>query len=355
MPKTMREQLEESFETEEEKQEAGGPNEDPTESLGDPEEGGSGEEAIVDEPGADEGGTEGAGDEPVPPADDEPGDETPPEDLAEGPEDSKPPVSWKPAIREHWKKLPADVKAEINRREGDIQKGLQQASSHRKVADEYLRTVQPFQGLMQSMGTTPSQAITTVLGTVSQLASGTVNQKAQIVGQLIKDYGVDVVTLDQLLSGGELLDDPSAPLMGQLDEKLKPIYDFMGQMNGYQEKQTSQVHTQATADLQTFVSDPANEFLEDVRPVMADYLEVAATNGRLMTLKEAYDRACQDDPGIRKVLAQRTAARRATPTGDELTRKRRAASGLSGSPNSGGGGNAELDLHQTIAAQFEDT
>ena len=91
MPKTMREQLEESFEDAEEKEEAGGPDEDPTESLGLAEE--TGEDTPVDDDaGAPEGDPEDKGDEPVSADADEPGDEASPEDPPAGQEDSKPPV-----------------------------------------------------------------------------------------------------------------------------------------------------------------------------------------------------------------------------------------------------------------------
>lgn len=354
MPKTMREQLEESFEKEEEQ--TGGPEEDAQESMGVAEEPQGGEDIdLGDDTGETEEPEEDQGDEPVLVEPDEPGDESPPEDPPEEGEDGKPPVSWKPAIREHWGKLPKEVKAEVLRREGEIQRGLQQASGHRKIADEYIKTVQPFQALMQSMGATPSQAITTVMGTMAQLSQGSVNQKAEIVAGVIKDYGINIEALDTILSGEQLPDDPNSGLMSQFEEKLQPMYNFMEQMQGYQKNQEAEVGNQAATDLQTFAGDPKNDFFEDVRLGMADYLDVAAKNQRLMSLQEAYDRACQDSPEIKKVLAQRAAARKATPSGDELGRKRRAASSVSGSPNVGGKGNEDATLHDLIASQFEDT
>ena len=356
MPKTLKEQLEESFDQAEDKEEAGGSPEDTEEPTGSPEE--DVEEPAdspeLDEPGEGEESGEDKDDELVPDKEDEPGDEELPPEEEAGASEYKPPVSWKPAAREEWNKLPKSIKAEVTRREGEIQKGLQQASGHRKVADEYIRTVQPFQQLMQSMGATPSQAITTVMGTMAQLATGTVNQKAEIIASVINDYGIDVEALDTILSGQPLADDPNVGLMTQFDEKLAPIYGFMEQMNGMQQTEDTNLGNKAAEDLVAFAGDKGNEFFEDVRMVMADYLEVAANNKRLMTLPEAYERACQDDPGIKKILAQRAAALKATPSGDELAAKRRAASSVSGSPNVGGKANENDSLHDTIAQQFEE-
>ena len=357
MPKTMREQLEESFDQAEEEQETGGSPEDTEEPIGDTEEEapeGGDESTVDDDAGEPEKSAKDKGDEPLPADAEEPRAEDAPEAAEASQESLKPPVSWKPAVREHWAKLPADVKTEVLRREQEIQRGLQQASSHRKVAEEYLNTVKPFQPLMQSMGASPSQAITTVMGTVSQLAQGTTSQKAEIIASIIKDYGVDIVALDTVLSGQELPDDPNTGLMNQFEERLQPIYGFMEQMQGYQQTENQTITSKAADDLNSFAGDSGNEFFEDVRTVMADYLEVAANNHRVMTLKEAYDRACQDDPSIRKVLGQRAAALKAKPSGDELAHKRRAASSVSGSPTSGGTGNSEMSLHDQIAAQFEE-
>ena len=355
MPKTMREQLEESFDkAEEEEQETGGPEEDTEEPDGDPEPETGEETPELDDTGESEEPVEDKEPEPVSDDEDEPGTEEPSEDPEAGQKDLKPPVSWKPAVREHWKGLPADVKAEVIRREGEIQRGLQQASGHRKIADEYVRTVQPFQQLMQSMGATPSEAITTVMGTMTQLVSGSVSQKAEIIASVIQDYGVDVEALDTILSGQQLPEDPNAPLLGQLEEKLAPIYGFMEQMNGMQQTEDTNIGQKAMTDLQSFAGDEKNEFFEDVRTVMADYLEVAANNQRLMTLEEAYNRACQDDPGIKKILAQRAAAAAAQPTGDELAQKRTAASSVSGSPNAGTKVSEDASLHDVIAQQFEE-
>jgi hypothetical protein len=353
MPKTMREQLEESFEQAEE-EETGGSFEDTEESVGDPETETYEDTEIDDDAGEPEELDEDSGDESVSAEEDEPGDEEAPQDEEIGKEYAKPPVSWKPAIREHWKSLPKDVKAEVMRREGEIQKGLQQASGYRKVAEEYLSTVKPFQPLMQSMGASPSQAIQTVMGTVAQLSQGTTTQKAEVIAQIIKDYAVDIEALDSVLSGEELPENIDDPLLGRLEEKLQPIYGFMDQMQGYQQSENQSIVTKAAEDIQSFSTNEKNEFFEDVRTVMADYLEVAANNKRVMSLQEAYDRACQDDPEIRKVLAQREAARKAQPTGDELMAKRRAASSVSGSPNAGGKLSEDASLHDVIAAQFDE-
>jgi molybdopterin-guanine dinucleotide biosynthesis protein len=127
----------------------------------------------------------------------------------------------------------------------------------------------------------------------------------------------------------------------------------MEQMQGFQQREDTNVTQKASDDLVAFAGDEKNEFFEDVRTIMADYLEVAANSRRLMTLQEAYDRACMDVPEIKKILAQRAEAAKATPSGDELVRKRRAASSVTGSPNSGSKLNEDASLHDTIAAQFE--
>lgn len=349
----LREALEKSFEVadEEEQEETGGSVEDSEEPLGDSEEEeleDTGEEDVDDDDESDsEGDDEDSGDESVPDDEDEPGDEEPSEDL-------KAPASWKPAAREHWNSLKPDVKREILRREGDIQKGLQQASQHKKVAEEYYHTIQPYQGIIRAAGATPSQAISTMFDTAMQLTFGNPKQKAQKVREIIENYSVDIETLDMVLADMEVEDVGDPQLLQAIDQRLQPVTQFMNEMRGYQQNQDTQLQTQVQSDLQAFAG--SNEFYEDVRDTMADLMEVAAKHNRTMSLQEAYDQACMITPEVKKVLDHRAAKNAVIrPDKETLRRKKRAASSVADEGavggNSSGGANS---LRGALESAFED-
>lgn len=75
-----------------------------------------------------------------------------------------------------------------------------------------------------------------------------------------------------------------------------------------------------------------------------------------MTLEQAYERACQLVPEVKKVLDHRAArGSAARPNNDEISRKRTAASSVaSEGPTGSGGKGSSGSLRDTIADAFDD-
>ncbi len=349
---SMREAMEAAFdgaENEEEQEETGGPPAEPEESLGAAETGEeTGEEAVIeDELGAVVEPT-GEGAEPLPA-------ETAPEGDAQplgG--DPTAPVSWTPAAREHWAGIPPEAQAEIIKREGDIARGLQQASGHKRVADEYFRTVAPFQSFIQAAGSSPSQAITELMTTAAQLTQGSPQKKAEVVKNIIAEYGVDITMLDTMLAGETPPEDPNAPLLTAIDERLAPINDFMGTVQQGRQEQAHEVNQEASTELGTF-QESHSEFYEDLREDMADLMEMATNRGRTMSLEQAYTHAANAHPEIGPILKQRVAAEAGKLDPAAAAAKRNAASSIRGSANSGDSLQADPnDMRATMTELWDD-
>jgi len=359
MGDSMREAMESAFDTaaeaaDEQEEETGGPEAGAEESVGASEaeaEAGGQEEPVGEEP-ADGGG----------PAD-EPASPEPEPVLAEADAEGdapllgdaeKAPVSWTPAAREHWGAIPPAAQAEINKRESDISRGLQQAAGHKRVADEYYQTVAPFQNFIQAEGSTPAQAITELMTTAAQLTMGSPAKKAEVVKNIIAQYNVDIGVLDQILSDQPVADDPNAPLLDAIDQRLAPINTFMGQVNSGREEAAHAVNTEATTELAEFQQTHA-EFYEDLREDMADLMDMAANRGRSMTLEQAYERASSVHPEIGPILTQRAAAEAGKVSADALAAKRAAASSIRGSANAGGQAIPEgNDMRATMTELWDD-
>lgn len=345
---TMREAMEAAFDeadNEEEQEETGGSPTEPEESLGVTETGEEAEaEAVIsDEPGEAVEPT-GEIDEPLP-IDAAPGGDAPPIGG-----DQAAPVSWTPAAREHWGAIPPQAQAEIVKREGDIARGLQQASGHKRVADEYFRTVAPFQSFIQAAGSSPSQAITELMTTAAQLTQGSPQKKAEVVQNIISEYGVDITMLDTLLAGQTPPDDPNAPLLTAIDERLAPINDFMGTVQQGRQEQAQEVTQEASTELGTF-QQGHSEFYEDLREDMADLMEMATNRGRTMSLEQAYNHAANAHPEIGPILKQRAAAEAGKLDPATAAAKRAAASSIRGAANSGEA--LQADVNDTRAVMTE--
>jgi hypothetical protein len=347
--KSMREALEESFEVEEEEEKE-------EEELDAPDDDTGEEEPVVDddESGESEESEEDTDDQQVPPEADDNGDEEPPEDDP-AQEDIPAPVSWTPSVRQLWGKLPQDVKLEVQKREQEISRGLQQASGFKKVAAEYHSVVQPFESLIRAQNSTPAQAITNLMNTAARLTLGNPVQKAEVIKEVIENYAVDIQTLDNVLSGADLPNSEFAPIMQHIDEQLNPMKDFMSQFQTTQESQVAEVNERVQADLDAFANDEKNEFFHDVREDMADIMEIAGRRGREVSLTEAYKQACELHPEVSKILNQRKASKVARISPKNRERKRHASSGVRSSPPAGDGKtNKATTLRGSLESAFED-
>lgn len=263
------------------------------------------------------------------------------------------PVSWKPAVREHWDTLPPEVQQEVKRRETEIQRGLQTASGHKRVAEEYYRVFAPFQPFIQAAGSTPAQTITELMTTAVQLTQGSPAKKAEVVRNIINEYGVDIRMLDDALAGGELPQDQNAPLLRSIDERLAPINQFMGEIGGMRQQADQAVDYEAADAVDSFAE--GHEYYEDLRDDMADLMEMAANRNRGMSLDQAYDRAAQAHPDIGPILLQRKNAEQGKIDADALRKKKNAASSISGSPTGQKSNAAEGTIRATMEELWDDS
>ena len=234
------------------------------------------------------------------------------------------PVSWSATAREQWKHIPKAAQEYIQQREQQMAQGMQKNAEQAQRAEAMDRSLAPYQQYF-SMNGGAGQTINTLLQTGSGLQMGSPQQKAQIVANIISQYGVDVASLDNLITGGEVT--PEATQTSQLEQLLNErLAPMQQQLQGYQQREQQQqqsVQTAAGDEVSVFAQDAKNEFYNDVRGDMADILEMSSNRGINLSLKQAYDKACLLNPEISRIMQSREAARNLAP-------KRKAAASVSG-------------------------
>jgi len=253
-------------------------------------------------------------------------------------DDDKPPVGLSPAAREAWKETPPALKAEIAKRERDYATGIQKNAEWANRAKQMDQVLDPYKGFLATNG--GAAAIPAVLERAMTLQMGTPNQRAQAAADIINQFGVDINLLDTLLSGGQA---PQAP---QMSENERWVADFRAQQEQQQQWQQQQHQNEINNGVGAFMSDAKNEFARDVSGDMADLLEMAARRGVVMTLDQAYERACQMRPDIAKIINSRNSTR-------DVAQRRRAASSIHGTPTGSSVGNDPGDLRASIEAAFD--
>ena len=246
-------------------------------------------------------------------------------------EDIKAPASWSAKARESWKTLPSEAKAEIDKREREVNQVLQQSASARKGMAQLQQTLAPHaQRLINSGVENPMQAIGTLLATEGRLRQGSSHEKATTIANLIKQYGVDIETLDGVLSGQGVAPQGrvNADIDAILNEKLAPFQQYMTEQQKWQQAQLNRSKQEASQSVAQFSQNA--EFINDVRNDMADLMDLAAARGREMSLEEAYNRACMAHPEVSQILEQRKAQQAMMGTSEAAKAKKRAAVSITG-------------------------
>lgn len=247
------------------------------------------------------------------------------------------PVSWRPDVREHWNKLPPDVKAEVARRETEMQRTLQETAEARKYADAINKVIAPYEMFIRAENSNPLQAIDNMMATAARLRTAPAPDTAGLIASLVKQFGVGrfgnsfIEQLDSALAGEVPQQNAGqAQIQQAIQQQLAPMQQFMSQYQQAQAAQQQRLAQEAQSEVATFISQA--EFGNDVREEMADLLEVAQRRGRALSLQEAYQQACVANPRVRAVLEQRTKANAAQQLTGAAQRAKAAAVSVSGAP-----------------------
>ena len=243
----------------------------------------------------------------------------------------KPPASWSPQNRESWGDIPKGVQEQIMKREREVEKTLHQSSGARKAMSEFAKTIEPYRSsLMASNITNPMDAVGGMLQTDHALRHGSATDKAETIVALMKNYNVDVQTLDQALSGAQAPQQPGPnnDVKSYLDQRLQPLDQMMSQQRAAEVYQNQQVQMEARRSVGEFGQN--KEFFADVRGQMADIIEMKAARGQACSYDEAYNMACNLNPEIKSVMDNRAKEQQIMETNTRTAGKRNAAVSIMG-------------------------
>jgi len=270
------------------------------------------------------------------------------------------PVDWSPTVKDKWNKLDPDVQQAIVKRERDTNILMEKTVSERKLAEEFIRTMEPHRAHMAAEGIqNPIHAIQGLMNTAAVLKFGSPQQKAKKFAEMCNHYTIDIELLDSELAGEQL------PQEQQQPQRDPEVQYFIQRMKQAEQNQQQQVIYNATSTVDEFRGRPEHEFVnytelnskgEPVRIIehmMADKLDIARNKNEQMSLDDAYEKSVWEHPETRKVLLQRLSY------GGKgmMEQKKNAASSISGRRGSGSdiSDPDKMSMRDLIAAQFGDT
>lgn len=225
--------------------------------------------------------------------------------------DEIPPVSMSVDAKEEWKNTPKAMQDYVKKFE-ERQNGLAQKwSKGHERAEKMDKALAPYSQLM-SMNGGAGNVLPGLLQTASQLQMGSNQQKAFAVASIIKQYDIDIKTLDSLLVGEapSQADQQKEFINQQVQQQMAPLQQHYQQQQQQQQYYQQQEQQRIGGEVSNFGQQ--NEFYQYVALDMADKLDQAASQGIQMTMDEAYTSACWGNEKIRKIMQDRDVANHVT-------------------------------------------
>lgn len=203
----------------------------------------------------------------------------------------KAPSSWTVQAKEKWESLDPEIQAEVDRRESDFHKGIEQYKVKAEQADTWEKAVSPYLATIRAIGVEPQQAVSNLMAVDHALRYGQQSQKLALLSNLAQQYDIDLSPLFKRQEEQPYVDPEVAALKKELGDLRQTL---QAQAQAAQQQSVASLQD----EFQKFQSDPANEHFEAVRGNMA----VLLRSGAAKDLKDAYDQAVWANPETRQIL-----------------------------------------------------
>lgn len=237
-----------------------------------------------------------------------------PEEVIETTLDIPPPESWNGTVKEKWSELPAEVRAEIKRREDDFHKGMTKLDEDRNFGLRMKEVVTPYMPIIQAEGGTPEGAFKDYLNMAYTMRQGTPEQKANVIRTAMQQFGIDPhMVMSQPQVNPEIM---------RLENELLGLKQQLTQKEQLQEQAD---FDKLLSEIEAFASDPKNVYFNEV----VDDIEAIFKSGKTRDMKEAYDMAIWANPQTRSRLLEAQQAEAKAKRQKEIEAKKKAASSLS--------------------------
>lgn len=241
--------------------------------------------------------------------------------------DMRPPPGYSPASKAAWNDLPQAVRADIAKREAEMDRGMKRYAGCGAVAEEAERS-----------GTTLGEYVTRVRAFDKLLQSDFMGG----IEAVCKQFGVQPVSLAQAISA-RYGDAPMHPGRDQHQGFQQPPID----PNAIVQQALASVrqefeNREITSDIERFAADPKHKFYSNVEDIMPSFVrQVKAAEphlSRYQALEKAYESACWAHPEIRPILLNEQAASKATQIqrqAQAASQARAASKSITGAPSPG--------------------
>lgn len=226
------------------------------------------------------------------------------------------PSSWKPAAKAAWDQIPADIRAEIQRRESDFLAGQSQLIPDAQLGKTLRNVIAPYQPMIAAEGGTPEGAVNELFRTASALRFGSMETRIGTLRNIATRYGVPLEALAPVQQQGEgaqqVYRDP------RLDQFLAEQQRQDQERQAREQAQAQAQSQQLTQFADTWMREadtqgkPLRPFVENVQSEMLALIpRVREQNPNLSyadVLQQAYERAVLANPETAKIVMEQKLA-----------------------------------------------
>lgn len=224
---------------------------------------------------------------------------------------------------------------------------LERDKATREALQSQMTALQPFQQVnqtwnphIQKVGKPPAVLLNELLNADYVLRQGTPQQKQQMLGSIIQQYGIQLEQPAQAPQVPEELQ--SDPLYGALTGELKRLSEGLSGLQNQMQTQFGQMQqsqaSQQQAALEAFKleTDQTGQLRHphyaEVEGTMTALAQDALANGRQTTLEEVYQQACWAHPEVRAKLQSAEKAAAIRERQESAAKKQAASKSVSSSP-----------------------
>jgi hypothetical protein len=261
------------------------------------------------------------------------------------------PQSWTAVAKAKWNEIPAEVRAEISKRESDVHRQFTRIDEERQFARQMQQTLAPFAETIRAEGGNVHEIIQNVLNTARALRTADPQVKGQMLLNVARQYGADLQAAAQQQAA-------VPPHVVQMQSELHQLRNYVQQQQASQQQQQAAAQqaeqARVESEIETFRSDPKHPHFDTVRGVMAALIQ----SGEAANLDTAYSMAVYARPDIRNsLLAEQTAqANAAVAVQQKAQNARRKGSSVRGGPggSTAAAASGDRSLREELAAAMEE-
>lgn len=242
-------------------------------------------------------------------------------DDAQNPSSAAPPPSWSIKAKAAWERVPAEVRAEVAKREVEVSHGL--------AALRDYKDLKPYAEMAQQHGTTISRALDHYIAVdrlmKQDLAGGmaTVAESyglpreriGQVFAELAQRYGAQISASSAPSNGQAEAISEDDPLAALVKPFLEPVLKELNELKSHhsqraEQDRNSQVQSLAS-EITRFSADPKNVYYANVERDIVRIFDkgmIEFSGNPAKDLQAAYDLAIRMNPEIQEALIEKRLA-----------------------------------------------